>query len=185
MNTSLLLGLDPGFASVGWCVLSLEESREDVVAMGVFRTEKADAKRKVLAADDNFRRAREIVRLLRPKVDNVQAICAESMSFPRNSSAAAKMAMSWGVVACMSELFNIPVVQATPKEVKKAVCSNGSATKEEIEAALRARYAGRLSASLLADVPRSCHEHAWDALAACVACFDSEVVRLARRMKHQ
>ena len=62
--------------------------------MGVIRTEKSSAKRQVRASEDNLDRAKEIAEEIQKLVKdyNIQLICAETMSYPRNSSAAAKMA---------------------------------------------------------------------------------------------
>jgi Holliday junction resolvasome RuvABC endonuclease subunit len=194
-----VLGVDPGLRHFGWAMVALTGSTEQVYGMGVIKTVKSDNKRGLLVADDNVRCAREVATVLRSLTKfkgGIKAFCAEAMSAPRNASAAAKMAMTWGIVACLAEEKDIPIVQASPQELKKKVCDNKSASKEEVQKALTDRYGmfvtGRpvlpLSlmlepqAPLLSDVPGGQHEHAWDALAAVVAGLDSEVVRLARRM---
>lgn len=182
-----LLGIDPGFASIGFAVVRLYPDREEIESLTVFTTEKAEKKRKVLASDDNFRRARSIAEALGGFLGapQVEAICAESMSFPRSSSVAAKMAMCWGVLAAFAFNRGIPVLQATPKEIKKKLCGNGSASKDDIEAALVARHGRSTIEEALVKgfvTRKGDREHPLDALAAVVACLDSEVVRMARRM---
>lgn len=185
MSTGVyVFGIDPGFASIGYSIVQLFTDNEEVIEAGVIRTKKSAEKRNVLASDDNVRRAREIytelAALILDRNWRIAAICAESMSYPRNSSAAAKMAMCWGLLAAISQQHNIPVVQASPQEVKKAVCRSGSASKEEVEAALRTRYQA-LDAKV-SSVPASLHEHCFDSIASVVACLNSDVVRMARRM---
>ena len=53
-----VLGLDPGFASIGAAVFELSKTGEVVSEVSVFKTSKSDKKRKVRASDDNLRRAR-------------------------------------------------------------------------------------------------------------------------------
>jgi Holliday junction resolvasome RuvABC endonuclease subunit len=174
-----LAGFDPGLANFGWAKVILTRSDILVRGMGVIRTEPENKKRKVLASDDNVRRARVIARELKGWLPEVSAICAESMSFPRNSSAAAKLGNSWGVVSALSEVYDLPVVQESPQKIKKCVTGNSSAPKDEVRDALIERFACQ---DFLKGFPASVHEHAWDALASIVACLDSDVVRLARQM---
>lgn len=185
MSTDVLvLGIDPGFASIGIALVRLLPESEEIEYLGLIRTEKSSAKRKVLAADDNFQRSRLISRRLIELMDRgVSLVCAESMSFPRNASAAAKMSLCWGALAALAELRQLPVVQASPSEIKKKVCGEKTASKEDVEAAMVRRYGGGVEKFLNASgVTKTTREHPVDALAAVVACLDSEVVRMARRV---
>ena len=187
-----VLGLDPGFANTGWAVVELHPNGEvRIKALGLIETEKAGKKQQVLASNDNFKRAREVSKHIRallyvptesdagvPYRLYVQVICAESMSFPRNASTAAKMAMCWGVVADICEDEGLPMLMATPKEIKKAVGSEDT-SKEAVQAALRSRFGEDFDEALVASgLPKSKHEHPVDALASVVACLDSETLRL-------
>lgn len=186
-----VLGIDPGFANIGCAVLRLTPTSEVPVLMEVIRTSKSAAKRNVRASEDNLDRAKEITAELLRLIAayDIRLICAETMSFPRSSSSAAKMAMCWGVLAAVAHAHSIPVVQASPQEIKKVLCRKKDASKEEVQAALRERYPCMLEAgnadvktSILKDVPRSLWEHPYDAAAAVVACRESEIFLLARRM---
>lgn len=178
-----ILGVDPGFANFGWALIRLEGGKEYVHALGVINTEKSDAKRKVLASDDNFRRARELAKRLRQIATTPTAVCAESMSFPRSSSVAAKIAMSWGVLADYCQASDSPMFMATPKELKRAVCGNAAASKEDVQAAMRKRFSDQNLDEMLVKegIPKGKWEHSFDAIAAIVACLDSEGMRLLRR----
>jgi Holliday junction resolvasome RuvABC endonuclease subunit len=136
----------------------------------------------VLAVDDNVRRARELVVGLRDVMRHfdVRAIAAESMSHPRNSSAAAKVALAWGVIVTLSEVAELPLLQASPQEVKHRVCQSKSASKDEVAFEVR-RQLGNHIEDLLGDYPDGLHEHAYDAAATALACMSSDVVRALRR----
>lgn len=185
-----VLGIDPGFASIGLAVVAIGPNPQDdrPVRMALFRTQKSSAKRKVRASDDNLERAKEIAQWLQTMVQtyDVKLICAETMSFPRSASVAAKMAMCWGVIAAISSRDRIPVTQASPQEIKKTMCQNKSASKEEVQASLNLLFRTDLVGPncVLADarLPGSQLEHPYDALAAVVACRDSAEVLLLRRM---
>ena len=175
-----VLGVDPGFASLGYAILRLGSQGEALDAAGVIRTSASDKKRKILATDDNARRCREIARELDGLFERWQpaVICAESMSFPRNAATAAKMAMSWGVLIAYSHSRGCPIVQASPQEVKLALTRTKTASKDDVAKAVRARY--KNAGKLLTDLPESLHEHANDAVASAVACLESDAVRFLR-----
>lgn len=174
-----LLGLDPGFANTGYAVVRIAPTSK-VEAAGVLVTKKSDKKKKILSTDDNFSRAKAISLFLSNLLDtwDIALVCAESMSFPPSASAAAKMAMCWGVVACLAQTRGIPVFQASPQEVKVAVHGSKSASKEEVEASVIKK--GFDISDLLKGTARSLHEHAYDATAVVLTAQDSDLVRILR-----
>lgn len=199
-NGVTLIGLDPGFAAIGYAVCVCDRTTEGqrrfrVLRMGLIRTEKSDKKREIRAADDNVRRAREITvamdRLFRTgatqegvalPIPPVRAVCAEAMSFPRNASNAAKIAMCWGVISALIHTRELSIVQASPQEVKQALCSRKDASKAEIREAVESRFGADLSGRIYdADgrvlTRKDRFEHPYDALASAVACLKSEVVQ--------
>lgn len=177
----IAMGIDPGFASIGIAIVELTPETERVRSLDVFNTEKSDKKLDVRASADNFRRAREIARYLGHEFakHGVGLVCAEAMSFARDASVANKMGLSWGVLAALCEARSIPLVQASPQAIKKALCARKDASKDDVQFALRVRYAE--VPDMLAGMRKGDLEHAADALGAVVACMDSELVRLARR----
>lgn len=184
----MVLGVDPGFASTGAAVVRLTpDGKAQPLILRVLRTEKASKKANVFASEDNVFRSRTIYRQLKalaldPAYGPVKAICAETMSFPRNAGTAAKMAMCWGVISGLAEEFDIPIIQATPQGLKKVVAGAKTASKEDIQRALEKLFGREKLEALCVDIPASFQEHPFDALGAVVACSDSEVLRLARRM---
>lgn len=187
-----VLGIDPGFASVGFAVVQLEaDTTPDVMSMGVIRTEKwkpqkpkkgqkALKQQKPSASEDNLRRAVEIYEHLDGlmRYHEVEALCVESMSFPRNASAASKMAMCWGVIAALSVRFGVPVIQVTPKWIKLSVTGNPKAEKNEVQEALN-EILGVLETdgTGIDAVPRSLREHPYDALGAVVATLPTDEMK--------
>lgn len=201
-----VLGLDPGFANVGFTLMRIDVGMSEGVRAervviekaGLLWTEKSDKKRKVLAADDNTRRAREMTNHLTkllltpakpggPATISVKAICAEAMSFPRNSSSAAKMALTWGVIIALAETHGLTIVQASPQEIKTALCNNKSASKEDIRVAVERRFGTEVAGKMVDHTgsplrAKADFEHPFDAIAAVVTGLNSEVLRLARSM---
>jgi len=175
-----ILGIDPGFASFGIALVRLLPDSEDVLLLEVLRTSKSTAKQNVFACSDNVRRARELAHRLEQIVTGhaVRAIAAESMSYPRNSSTAGKMSLAWGVIAAISEAHGLPVIQSSPQAIKQAVTGSKTADKAEVEFSVLRRFGNAIEA--LYGGPDGQREHAFDALAAIVACLDSDVMRALR-----
>lgn len=177
----VLIGVDPGMANFGWAVVALGPGTMRVLSLDIVRTEKSQKKRNVLASDDNVRRLREVSKTVWALASNhnVSGFCLESMSFPRSASAAAKMAMTWGVVCAVAEALQIPIFQASPQQIKLKLCGQKDASKDDVEAAVKKAFP---EASKLLKAPRSVQNHAWDAVAAAMTCADSEVVRMVRKL---
>jgi len=184
----ILLGIDGGFATTGWCLAETSaKTKLSVVALGTIETKKSA--RKVPASVDNIRRAREIAAKLENLVlfaNNegqvkvaVDCICAEAMSHVPAAQAAAKLSLAWGVIAAIAHATSLPIVQVSPQDLKLAVTGSRKASKALMEQRLLEDYPE--CEKLLEDVPRSKREHPLDALGAIVACLDTDIVRAGMR----
>lgn len=185
-----ILGTDPGFASFGFSIVRLTGAAEEIIRTDVIRTQKSAKKTGVKAADDNFRRAQAISAILHDVVKEYQpmALAAESASWPRNASASAKLAMAWGILADLCQVYQLPMVQVSPQDLKKALCNNKSATKEDIRRAMEARYPDQFDEfkhrfpAKKPPKPNGQWEHGFDAAGSVAACLDTDVIRMARGM---
>jgi crossover junction endodeoxyribonuclease RuvC len=178
-----VLGLDPGFASIGIAIVKSETL--EVQSLRLFETEKSDKKLNVLSTSDNFRRSKEIYQALKGLITEFDPalLALEAMSFPRNSSSAAKMAFSWGVLAALAAETKIPVLQTTPQGIKKYLTGSNKADKEQIKQALFAKYGEEmLMKSGLSGIPKGGHEHPLDALGAVLAVSESEMFNMINGM---
>jgi crossover junction endodeoxyribonuclease RuvC len=183
----VLLGLDPGLANMGIAVVENDGGTLFVRALRVVRTDATPKKlRTMYLADDNFRRAREIVRALDETIVAWPplAVAAESFAWVRDASSAAKTAMTWGVIASLCERSGIPLASLGSQDVKKALCGARDASKEDVQKATIARLDWGANVAVIQDfekaTPRTVREHGWDALAtAIVALQQSEVIRAA------
>jgi len=186
MSRIRILGADPGLATFGLAVIDISDEQDVLIHAGSILTAKSNKKLGVLVAEDNVRRTRDLLAALAPLLaaNDIRAICAERFSAPRNSSAAAKVALAWGALIAHADLLRVPIVQPSPQEVKLAVCGKRSASKTEVEIAMRQRYRGPVSTEALAEMDDnlapSHQEHAFDAMAVAVACLDSDIIRAVR-----
>lgn len=176
-RSPIVLGVDPGFASLGLAWVRLLPHAEIVERLAVVTTAPSARKRQVLATDDNVHRLRELWETLRaalsPRV-GVVACCVEAQSWPRNAGAAVKVAMVWGLLVAATEEANVPLMQVSPMEIKRAVTGDRKASKDDVQNALDLRYPEM--------PPWPAHrEHCADALGAVVACLGADVIRMARR----
>jgi Holliday junction resolvasome RuvABC endonuclease subunit len=190
----LALGIDPGFAAMGWAVLDVEPVVPVMIRAGVIETEPSSKKARVGAADDVTRRLRLICHDLEHYaldlpfgVDRnrdrgawtIRFVCAESNTKGKiSASTAAKLGSAWAVVVAFSSILNLPIVQLPPGELKKKMTNSKTASKEDIRLAL---YAAVSMTSVFETVDYRLREHAHDAAAAVVACLDTEVARAYRQ----
>lgn len=178
-----VLTLDPSFRHNGWAVVELSAAGTRIIAAGVIVTKKADKKQKAFAGDDNHRCSQEIAEQLSAVIDCYKPvmITAEAQAGSKNSRAAQLMGMNWGVVSAVACLKGVPILQATPTAVKRALTGKKDASKQEIEEVVVARFP-ELVSLLQATRPKSLHEHAYDAAAVYIACEDSTEIKMIKRM---
>jgi len=169
-----VLGIDPGFSSMGWAIADVAGGIVSPIQCGVIITEKNTKKTNTRSSEDNILRAKAIQKGLQFIVDNhgVRLIATETMSWPRNAGVVAKMGIAWGVIASIAGQYNLPVVQAAPMILKRKVTGNGKASKEEMIAAISSHYP-----DLKLPKNVTLQEHAADAVAAIVSSSDSELMQ--------
>ncbi len=199
MKNTVLIGIDPGLGSLGFSALFIAPDGVTlrVDDLGAFETQKSTKKQHVLATEDNLRRARDLAVFLGKLFarhgddrNQVVAVCAEAMSWPRNAGSSAKIGIAWGVLASVAWTARLPILQASPQAVKKELCGRRDASKEEIQEAVMARVqrvnVAKLGheriESLHAKIPKTKREHPFDALAVSLVCMTAEAVQIARRV---
>lgn len=176
-----VLGIDPGFAECGHAEVQVgERGKLTVVRLGIIRTTKSQRRQKVLAADDQTRRLRELSSLLGMLIGDADVVCSEALSDGHGNAATSKLlGMSWGVVVTHAQLGRKPLLMVSPQQLRERLGLKGNAGKEAVQDAMCERFGKKVLVDLLSNVPSSKRVHAYDALAAAVACLDSEQVRLA------
>lgn len=180
------IGVDPGLATLGVTRATVSvEGHVSLQEVTVFRTSASQKKQKILVREDTVRRAQLVSAVLNKSADKsipLYAICSESMSFPRNSSSAAKIAMCWGMLVALSTTRDAPIIQASPQEIKMFLCGRKDASKKQVAAAVQERVDLDIEKSLLEQsIPATAHEHGFDAVAALLTCLQEESVRLSLR----
>jgi len=173
----IVYGFDSGLRSFGWAVaeFGLRPGAQEVgpifVAGGVWHTEPdKDAPRKGV---DQARRTtdlwRELVAIRRIFGDGA-AVCVEALAFPSGKiqySVVSGLGRARALVDVFGSEMSARVYEALTTEVKQAVTSNRSASKEEVGEKLEERFP---EVKALWPKLKGDREHFADACASIVAC---------------
>ncbi len=121
----VVLGIDPGYAIVGWGVIEYQGVSFRPVAFGAITTR---------AHTDFNMRLKQIyddtVELLqRSKPD---AVSIEKLYFNTNTTTAIYVAEARGVILLAAQQAGVPVYEYTPLQVKTAVTGYGKALKPQV-----------------------------------------------------
>lgn len=141
MRTVRILGIDPGFASLGTASATLNRDGSIYFdRVDCFHTEKAKDK---AAARDMFDRCQELAKgLLTLNVPTI--LCVEAMSYPRNASSATKLGASHGVIAALAavcfEVEPLDTYALNPRAARKVVTGMKKPTEEDAHRATCAAY---------------------------------------------
>lgn len=175
----IVLGIDSGFASCGVAVLDLSGSAPRLRDSGCFTSEPSAKKRDVRAAEDLVRRHHELARYLDTwlKAYEPVTVCLESVSWPRNAGATGKLGIAFGAVWSAAFHRGLPIVQASPQDVKLSLCGAKNASKDDVILAVE-----RLHPGITWPSQKTRWEHVADAIGVVHACLDSQVLRMARRL---
>lgn len=175
-----IIGLDPGFAALGWVHCEWNGEQIKLIDGGVIVTKPDKRKgRSTRAVDDNLRRTRKQARELVTLFDGASLVCMEAFNLgPKGTRhSAAKQGGSSATIAAVCECLRLPLLQATPQEIKKATMGRQKASKDEVRVAL-AKLDRTLKVVLARIGDKGKREHCADAFGSVVACLDTEEARL-------
>ncbi len=122
----IILGIDPGYAIVGWGVLNYQGNQFKVLDYGAITTD---------ADMDLFRRFQAIHQSLNEIIErhHPDAMAIEELFFNTNRTTAINVAQARGVLILSALNHNVPVYEYTPLQVKQAVVGYGRAEKQQVQ----------------------------------------------------
>ena len=121
----IVLGIDPGTASLGYGIVDRTGGRLRSVDYGCLTTgPDTPLPERLLAIQDGLA---ELLELHQPSV-----MAVERLFFSRNVQTAFAVGQARGAVLVAAARAGVPVREATPSEVKVAVSGDGRADKEQI-----------------------------------------------------
>ena len=121
----VILGIDPGYAIVGFGVLRSERGSNTLLACGAINTPTGLplSKRLLQIADD----LDELIRQFEP-----DAMAVERLYFGNNVTTGIGVAQARGVILMTAERQGIPIFEYDPSQVKLAVVGYGTAEKRQV-----------------------------------------------------
>lgn len=122
----IVLGIDPGTATMGFGVVRVEGSRMRPVDVGVFLTQSKDPIPQRLAS---------LYTDLNTLMDRHQpdTVATERLFFGKNVTNALSVGRAIGVVLLAVAQRNIPWAEYTPGQIKLAVTGEGNAEKQQVQ----------------------------------------------------
>ncbi len=122
----LILGIDPGLATVGYALVKIEGNKFSMVDYGTICTpsDLSDNKRLQLIYD----RLNQIIKKYKP-----DQMAVEELFFNKNVKTAIRVGQARGVILLCGSRANIKVAEYTPLQVKQAVAGYGRAQKNQVQ----------------------------------------------------
>lgn len=121
-----ILGVDTSLRSTGYGVLSVEGSRLRAIDFGNIRNAPKLSLTKCLLAIHT--KIAELIDTHKPDV-----LAVESVIYGKNAGTMLVLGEARGAVLTAAASAGIPVYEYEPRRMKKAVCGNGLAEKEQIQ----------------------------------------------------
>jgi crossover junction endodeoxyribonuclease RuvC len=122
----IVLGIDPGTASVGYGVVEGSGATLREIVHGCFTTSPDDPLPSRLAEIHRF-----VGHLV--EVHGPDLMAVERVFFQRNAQTALAVGHARGVILLAAAEHGVPVREATPNEVKQAVTGHGAADKAQVQ----------------------------------------------------
>ncbi len=159
-----ILGIDPGYAIVGFGILDADRGRTRLIRCGAVNTPaNVPMPLRLLQIQEDVE---ELIRRFSPDV-----MAIEELFFNTNVTTAIGVAQARGVILTAAARLGVEIFEYTPSQVKQAVVGYGKAEKRQVMDMTR-RILG------LASVPRP--DDAADAVAIALCHARSSTSRLAR-----
>lgn len=153
------LGIDPGYADLGYGVVVRGQRGERCVAYGSLRTSKDRTPAERLG--EIYAELERLIETYRPAEAAV-----ERLFFSKNAKTALAVAEARGVILLCLNRLSVPTREFNPVDVKMAVCGHGRADKKEMQRMVQMLLG-------LKEVPKP--DDAADALALALAVMNSRV----------
>ena len=120
-----ILGIDPGFAIVGWGVIEYSGSRFKTIAYGSIQTPAG------MRIEERLAKIHEQMNLLF-ETYHPEAMAIEELFFNNNITTGIRVAEARGVILVSAEEHKVPIAEYTPSQVKQAVVGYGKAEKKQM-----------------------------------------------------
>ncbi len=121
----IVLGIDPGYAIVGWGLIEYKNNIYKPLRFGAITTDAdMDFNQRLKVIYDDIS---EIIEMFKP-----EAMSIEKLYFQTNQKTAIMVAEARGVTLLAAKQAHIPIFEYTPLQVKTAVTGYGKAKKAQV-----------------------------------------------------
>ena len=120
-----VLGIDPGYAIVGWGVVDYGGNRFAPVDFGAVCTDAGVPFERRL--DEVYTGIKEVIERTRPEV-----LAIEKLFYQHNQTTVIGVAEARGVILLAAAQAGLPIYEYTPMQVKQAVVGYGNASKHQV-----------------------------------------------------
>ena len=121
-----VLGIDPGYAIVGWGVVDYQGNRFSPVGFGAVTTAAGVDFEKRL--EQVYQGVKEVFETYRP-----EALSIEKLFYQHNQTTVIGVAEARGVILLAAAQAGVPLVESTPMQVKQSVSGYGMAVKKQVQ----------------------------------------------------
>lgn len=155
----LILGIDPGTATIGLGLIEYENKKLRLIKYDCIRTVKT--RNTAQRLDDLFSQLTQFIKKHRP-----ERIAVEDIFFFKNLKTVIKVSQARGVIMLAAARQNIEIFEFTPLQVKQALTGYGRAEKRQIQQMVK-------TILKLKEIPRP--DDAADAIAIAICCAHSKL----------
>ena len=121
-----VLGIDPGYAIVGWGVVEYAGNRFVPIAYGAVCTDKdTPFEQRLIEIYDGIK---DICTRYQP-----EALSIEKLYYQHNQTTVIGVAEARGVILLAAAQCGVPIYEYTPMQVKQAVVGYGNASKHQVQ----------------------------------------------------
>lgn len=122
----IILGIDPGYAIVGWGVIEYTSNRFTVVDYGAVTTEAGTP------FNDRLKAVYDGIDIIMKRY-SPEALSIEKLFYNTNAKTVIDVAQARGVINLAAVQNNIPIFEYTPLQVKQSVVGYGRAEKKQVQ----------------------------------------------------
>ncbi len=124
--TAPILGIDPGYGTIGWGLVTQQGSTYSCINYGCITTSPDQT-----FPDRLLTIYQELARLITETSPRLVAV--EKLYFSKNTKTAIDVSQARGVILLTAKLAKLPVLEFTPLQVKQSVTGYGQADKLQIK----------------------------------------------------
>lgn len=122
----IILGIDPGYAIVGWGVLEYKANKFRVIDYGAILTQAHTPF--PLRLQEIYKGMNDIIEKYHPEVMSM-----EKLFYNNNAKTVIDVAQARGVITLAAQMNGLKIAEYTPLQVKQSVTGYGRAVKKQVQ----------------------------------------------------